>query len=130
MMPAEQTERHGKRYALSFPVWVCLRKQKNASGSSRRAVWVEQTTTKDVSTGGCYFTVAEEPAVGSKAEMDITLPERLTGGRGARVHCRGRVIRVREEAREGRFGVACTIESYHLLPGTQPGTQEESRKVA
>jgi hypothetical protein len=50
--------------------------------------------TRDISTNGLYFTMAEPPRPGSRVELTLTLPGFLTGSNDVIVEVVGRVVRV------------------------------------
>ncbi|MGA7617114.1 MAG: PilZ domain-containing protein [Thermoanaerobaculia bacterium] len=62
--------------------------------------------TRDVSGLGVMFETDSPFFVGDEIEFTMIIPEAVN------VECRGRVVRV--EDREGRFGVAATIDVYRL----------------
>jgi hypothetical protein len=115
------TFRQLNRLSLSLPVKVCSWKHPVKAGVS---VWqmdpeVEYTTTENISSGGCYFMLSQEPPLGARLEMEITIPGNVPEVPFARVYCQGVVIRVDHDvASHGigsplsrhKVGVATTIE--------------------
>jgi hypothetical protein len=55
--------------------------------------------TRDISTNGLYFTMAEPPRPGSRVELTLSLPGFLTGSSDVIVEVVGRVVRVDNRAR-------------------------------
>ena len=114
---SEVTFRQLNRLSLSLPLRVSLRKHPVKVGSS---MWqmnpaVERTVTENLSAGGCYFFLSQEPPVGSRVEMEITVPGEISAVPFARISCQGKVIRVDQGLADGgsglpRFGVAAAIE--------------------
>jgi hypothetical protein len=66
----------------------------------------------------CFFSLQNEPSVGSCMEMEITLPQELAGSARAKVFCQGKVIQVEKEKSNGRTGVVCSVENYHFMPAS------------
>ena len=109
-----------QRFRLAWPLWVRLKRHfgQESRGKPEEVVAVE-TITENISTTGCYFYVSadvEEPAVGSPAEMEITVPGNSLGLGNSTVHCHGKVIRVDLPSAGGKVGVACSIDSYAFHP--------------
>ena len=114
---SEVTFRQLNRLSLSLPLRVSLRKHPVKVGSS---MWqmnpaVECTVTENLSACGCYFFLSQEPPVGSRLEMEITVPGELSVVPFARIFCQGKVIRVdpgpaEQSSGQPRFGVAAAIE--------------------
>jgi hypothetical protein len=116
------TYRQLNRTSMCLPLRVCVRKHPAEAGSM---MWpmnpeIEHTVTENVSSGGCYFFLSQELPLGTRLEMEITIPGEVADVPFARIYCRGKVIRVDHgcadrAAAEGafgqaRFGVAATIE--------------------
>lgn len=51
--------------------------------------------------------------------MVVDLSARAPGRRGGKCSCLGRVVRVSEMEHQEKVGVACTIDSYALMPADQ-----------
>jgi len=74
----------------------------------------ESAQTRDVSSGGVYFEMAEAPHPGSRLEFVLTLPAEITLTGPVQIRCIGKVIRV--DRGDGRqVGVAATIDRYEFL---------------
>jgi hypothetical protein len=73
--------------------------------------------TRNVSSSGVYFVVAEAIELGTLVEFLITLPEEVTAVAAAkpvRLLCKGKITRV-ERQEDALVGVAATIERYEFL---------------
>jgi hypothetical protein len=75
----------------------------------------EDTLTENISSGGCYFFLTQEPPLGSLLDMEVTIPGDILDVPFARIYCRGKVVRVDQEpakhdSEQTRFGVAAIIE--------------------
>jgi hypothetical protein len=64
----------------------------------------------------CFFFLKNVPTVGSGMEMELSLPEEITGSKTTMIHCQGKVAQVEKESVPGRVEVRCTVENYRLLP--------------
>ena len=64
----------------------------------------------------CFLLLQNEPAVGTCVEMEVTLPLWIAGLATERLHCQARVVEVHKENMNGRTGVLCRLESFHLIP--------------
>ncbi|MBI4480987.1 MAG: hypothetical protein HY651_13285 [Acidobacteria bacterium] len=64
----------------------------------------------------CFFLLQNVPTIGSRMEMDITLPPEIAASVAKRVHCQGTVVRVERGSGAGKTGVVCTIEECQVLP--------------
>lgn len=103
------TERRGRtRYPLRLPLAVRLEEP-----SSGREI---STESKDVSSQGVYFFLAQSLKAGSPLEITMTLPAEITRAEPVRVRCEARVQRS-QWLEEGRVGIAAKIERYRFLPG-------------
>ena len=104
--------------------------------------------TRDISTNGLYFTMAQPPSPGSRVELTLTLPGFLTGSNEVVVEVVGRVVRVDSRvsspaeafedahadpdapaasgaAASSDVGVAAQIEKYDII-STRPAPQGSS----
>ena len=109
--------RQQNRVNLCLPLRVSVKKDPVKIGPS---IWqidpeFEHTVTENVGSGGCYFFLAQEPLLGTKLEMEVTIPGDIPDVPFAKIYCQGKVIRVdpdaaEHEAEQPRFGVAATIE--------------------
>ena len=64
----------------------------------------------------CFFLLQNVPTIGSRMELEITLPPEIAASVAERVHCQGTVVRVERGSAAGKTGVVCTIEECQLLP--------------
>jgi hypothetical protein len=71
--------------------------------------------TRDVSASGVFFYVNVEIREHSEIEFTMTLPPELTRTAAIRVSCKGKVVRVQNDAATGRVGIAAAIHSYDFL---------------
>ena len=74
----------------------------------------EMAQTRDVSSGGVYFEVAEAPSPGSRLEFVLTLPTEITLTGPVQIRCIGKVVRV-DHGMARQIGVAATIDRYEFL---------------
>jgi PilZ domain len=97
------------RYNLVLPVEISLALIPTAA----RSILVK---TRDISTHGFYFNVAQKVTVGTKFEFSIALPIEITGATQAYISGTARAVRVEEagESHAGRSGVGAIIESYEV----------------
>ena len=102
--------RRSRRFDISLPVQV--------TRLSNRSVELEGQT-RDVSSVGAYFTVAEEDLrEGLPIEFLLTLKGAvlsLPEVGEVRLRCRGRVARLDTVADTGERGVAATIDRYQFI---------------
>jgi PilZ domain-containing protein len=104
------TERRtSRRYDLSLPILVRVPTEK-ASDS-------QKGKTRDISTRGLYFVMDQDPQMGSRLDMVLTLPPEVTSGAEVLVHALGKVLRVEPRIEDGntRMGVAAIIERYDIV---------------
>ncbi|HMK30836.1 MAG TPA: PilZ domain-containing protein [Terriglobales bacterium] len=106
MAEPQQEQRATRRFALRLPLTV-----KFAHGEEKEA------QTRDVSARGISFFIDNTVAEGSPIEFTLTLPPEITLTESIRVHCKGRVVRVEQQA-PGRVGIAAVIERYEFLSDT------------
>ena len=73
--------------------------------------------TRDISTGGIYFTTDEALAAGSKLAFALILSSELTLGREVFICAQGKVVRSEKKMENGiqRTGVAAIIERYEIV---------------
>ncbi len=74
-----------------------------------------ETSSRDVSASGLYFSFSEPLEPGSELECEVLLPPALGYKEAVRVRCRGKVVRVDRPQAPGRVGVAATIERYEFV---------------
>jgi hypothetical protein len=72
--------------------------------------------TRDISTHGFYFNIAQAFQVGTGFEFSISLPIEVTGTAQAYVCGKARAVRVEEidGGHLGQLGVGALIESYQI----------------
>jgi hypothetical protein len=104
-----EERRATSRYNLALPVEVRLAPDLPAVGS----ILVK---TRDISTHGFYFNIAQAFQVGTEFEFSISLPIEVTGTAQAYVCGKARAVRVEEtgDNHHGRLGVGALIESYQI----------------
>ena len=104
-----EERRATSRYNLALPVEVRIVPNLTAAGS----ILVE---TRDISTHGFYFNIAQAFQVGTEFEFSISLPIQVTGATQAYVSGKARAVRVEEtgESNPGHLGVGALIESYQI----------------
>ncbi len=103
--------RTARRYDLTLPVSVRF--------AAENLVNRREGKTRDISTRGLYFVVAQEMEEGSELDITLTLPAEITRGSDVFVRAQGKVVRVeaRSEDGESRQGVAAVIERYDIIRG-------------
>jgi hypothetical protein len=104
--------RAASRYNLALPVEISLALIPTAA----RSILVQ---TRDISTRGFYFNIAQKVTVGAKFEFSIALPIDITGALQAYINGTARAVRVEEagESNPGSLGVGAIIESYQVSRG-------------
>jgi hypothetical protein len=97
------------RYKLPLPV-IVKRLPLDAAPSELHV------TTRDVSTGGLYFTSNERLAVGIKLDLSLTLPPEVTQGSAVVIDAQAHVMRVDEQPSGAvdRFGIAAVIDKFNV----------------
>lgn len=97
-----------RRYGLSVPVTVHL--------PSNREQCSHKGQTRDISTGGVYFTMQEDLSPGAELDFTLRLPTELMRGTEVVVRGHGRVVRVdKRDEQVSDIGVATLIERYDLI---------------
>jgi hypothetical protein len=102
-MPSSADQRNTRRFALNLPVTVKL-----PEGEAETLT----AETKDVSSRGVFFYVDSDVAEGSPIEFTLTLPPEITLTQAIRVHCTGKVVRVDQQERGKKVGIAAAIDQY------------------
>jgi len=104
-----EERRATSRYNLALPVEIRLAPILTALGSIL-------AKTRDISTHGFYFNIAQEFTVGTMFEFSIALPIEITGPTQAYISGTARAVRVEEtgESHAGRSGVGALIEKYRI----------------
>jgi len=103
MFQAQPDRRTEQRFALRLPVVV---------RSSEGGLKEESSQTRDVSARGAFFFLENRLPEGTPIEMTLTLPSEITLTESIKVRCKGRVVRVFDEAPGGKVGTAVIIEQY------------------
>jgi c-di-GMP-binding flagellar brake protein YcgR len=106
--------RSARRYELSltlaiFPFTGRIIPQEQAD--------LPRGTTRDISTGGIYFTTKEALTPGSELAFALILPAELTHGRDVFVCAKGKVVRTEKKKEHGieHTGVGAIIEGYEIV---------------
>ena len=104
-----EERRATSRYNLALPVTIRVALNLAAGGP----ILVE---TRDISTNGFYFNIAEQFTTGTQFEFSIALPIEITGAIRASICGKARAVRVKEtgENHPGHLGVGALIESYQI----------------
>ena len=107
-----EERRATSRYNLALPVEIKLAPILTALGS----ILVK---TRDISTHGFYFNIAQEFTVGTTFEFSIVLAIEITGATQAYISGTARAVRVEEtgESNPGSLGVGALIENYQVRRG-------------
>jgi PilZ domain-containing protein len=113
-----------RRYQLLLPLRVWVRGWgKDKAASEIQPQVEEETITENISSAGCYFLLSDEPAIGSRVEMEIRMSPEMAGksaGKPApKVICKGRVVRTQKHDVNGKVGVGCAIDRYRLIPASR-----------
>ncbi len=106
------TERRtARRYDLTLPISI--------RSAAESLVSRQDGKTRDISTRGLYFVIAQDLEAGSELDITLTLPAEITHGTDVVVRAQGKVVRVerRSEDGESRMGVAAVIERYDIMRG-------------
>ncbi|PYU24160.1 MAG: hypothetical protein DMG30_09395 [Acidobacteria bacterium] len=106
--------RTARRYDLSLPVLIHVPVERNACNGK----------TRDISTRGVYFVIADHFTAGSELDLTMTLPAEVTGGTEVFIRAIGKVVRVEKTPGkdEQQVGVAALIQRYEIV-------RNESMKV-
>jgi hypothetical protein len=72
--------------------------------------------TRDISTNGFYFNIAQQFTAGTQFEFSIALPIEITGAIRASISGNARAVRVEEtcESHTGHLGIGALIENYQI----------------
>jgi c-di-GMP-binding flagellar brake protein YcgR len=81
----------------------------------------EETKLENISSGGAYFCLDSGVVVGSKLNLMIELPEKLTEGRTSRLCIGGITVRLEKpDVKSKRQGVAVRFsDDFEVLPGAK-----------
>ena len=101
-----EERRASSRYNLALPLEIRLL-------SSVESILVK---TRDISTHGFYFNIAQKFTPGTEFEFSIALPIEITGSAQAYVCGEARAVRIEEidGGHLGQLGVGALIESYQI----------------
>jgi PilZ domain len=104
-----EERRASSRYNLALPVEIRVVSTLTSVGS----ILVE---TRDISTHGFYFNIAQKFTSGTEFEFSIALPIEVTGTAQAYVCGKARAVRIEEigGGHLGQLGVGALIESYQI----------------
>ena len=107
-----EERRATSRYNLALPVEIRLAPILTALGSIL-------AKTRDISTHGFYFNIAQAFQVGTTFEFSIVLAIEITGATQAYICGTARAVRVEEtgESNPGSLGVGALIENYQVRRG-------------
>ncbi len=97
-------KRKHRRFEMAFPLRVRVK--------SEVAAEIE-TSTRDISGRGIYFTLPREVTPGSEFECEFTLPPEFSWREAVRVRGRGTIVRV--DRHDGGIGVAATLKHYEFV---------------
>lgn len=72
--------------------------------------------TRDVSTGGIYFTTDQPLAIGARLDLSLAFPAEIANGSAVVVDAQARVLRVdeRQAGSSDRFGIAAAIDRLNV----------------
>jgi len=106
--------RMARRYELSLPVVVRIPLKHPPQSASGK--------TRDVSTRGVYFLIAQNLEPGTALDFMLTLPAEITRGTEVFVRAHGKVVRVEQKRSNGEelTGVAAVIEKYDIVRAEPP----------
>lgn len=97
-------KRKHSRFDLSVPIQVQM-------GAGPQM----ETTTRNMSAGGVYFTASKRCAVGLELKFVMALPPEFCRDSRVEVRCRSRVVRVEPHHEYQGLGVAATIVDYEFV---------------
>ncbi len=72
--------------------------------------------TENVSADGTLLYCDRFIALGSQVEVMLEFVPEITLGKPVPALCQGRVLRIEQELKEGKFGMAVVFEQLHVLP--------------
>ena len=105
---SRKERRSAQRFQLKLPLVVRWQREADAGEA--------QAESKDVSSRGVYFVVADEMKKGSVLEIVMTLPHEITMAGPVHVRCLGHVQRTEEQG-DKKVGVVAEIERYEFVRG-------------
>ena len=110
------SELRPRRYRLFLPLKVWVRGWgKGRPSQTLKPEVEEETITENISSAGCYFLLSEEPKVGSRVDMEVQMAPKPGGKPNSKMLCRGRVVRIQKEKKNGKTGVGCAIDRYRIV---------------
>ncbi len=79
--------------------------------------FMELTTIENISSGGAYLCLDSGLIVGSKVNLTIDLPHKLTGGKDIKLNLNGIAVRLEEAEKKGKKqGVAIRFtKDFHFI---------------
>jgi hypothetical protein len=104
-----EDQRRFRRYSVNFPCTIRPRKAKKNTATNPLLA-----ETRDVSSGGFFFSVSAEWAIGTEIECELRLPVKAFGGTPIGIFCRGKIAR-QTESDEGKIGYGATIDHYEFF---------------
>jgi hypothetical protein len=105
--------RTARRYDLSLPVTVRGPVDGNAPSPLGR--------TRNISTGGVYFTIDNDLSPGAELNVSMTLPLAVASGAEVSIEAIGKVLRVdRRSSGDRPIGTAVVIERYEIIRNQGP----------
>jgi PilZ domain len=104
-----KNRRTARRYDLSLPVIVRVPNEKETVSRPGK--------TRDISTGGVYFTIDNDLRAGTEVALQMTVPAEIPGGAGAFIRATGKVVRVDNRSGKGdqQVGMAAVIELFEIV---------------
>ena len=120
-----EERRVAHRYKLPLPVIVKRLPLEAAPNEIR-------VTTRDVSTGGVYFTTDQRLEPGIKLDLSLALPPEVTHGSAVIIDAQARVMRVDESLVSGsdRFGIAAIIDKFNVSRAAVDFALHKAEQVA
>jgi hypothetical protein len=107
VVEVQQAEKRStRRFALRLPVSV------NYEGNTGPAMSAQ---TRDVSARGICFYLESPLDTGKLIDFTLTLPPEITLTESIRVRCKGKVVRVDNNAVDAKVPVAAVIDEYEFL---------------
>lgn len=104
-----EERRVAHRYRVPLPISIRLLQSGPTPGEFH-------VITRDVSTGGIYFTTDQPLAIGARLDLSLTFPAEVANGSAVVVDAQARVLRVdeRQAGDSSRFGVAAAIDRLNV----------------
>jgi hypothetical protein len=107
----EVEKRKHRRYDIALNVRVKPRKRTAAA---------METSSKNISAHGVYFSLPEGFTPGTAIELELDLPFKSEQGKTVRVRCKGKVARVEPVTNDGIMGVGATIDYSEFFNESKP----------